>query len=168
MNTNLSIKLTGFGPAGLLGVLHKAVKRVSCPETQSAECTWRLEIIWEGGTAWTVQSVPTMTESGHEMGSLRIEESPESSLPQGFRRTDLDPGGLVVASCRIASASESGVTSDCAIALLDDANTGLVIATAPAPGAVVLWGWGHPAPRSEFDPSSFVWRRASTLPLSRG
>lgn len=158
MSAYLSIDLVNFGSAGLGSVIGKTLKHISWPERQLLECTWRLEIVWEGGTAWTVQSVSTMTESGHEMGSLRVEESFETSLPQDFRRLASHLDGFALAHCRIASASESGVTSDCAIALIDDADRELVIATAPSSGAVTLWRRGQPWPRTEFSPSSFVWR----------
>jgi hypothetical protein len=158
MKTHLAIDLVGFPPLGLAAALKKVLKRISWPQAQSSDCTWRLELVWEDGTAWTVQGVPTMTESGHEMGSLRIEASPESGLPQGFRRLELDSCGLVVSSCRMASVHEENVTSECAIALSDDAGSGIVIATAPATGAVALWRFGDQVPKTEFDQSMFAWR----------
>lgn len=159
MNDSLPIDLVGFGAAGPFGIFPRVIKRLSCPEGQLAECTWRLEVVWEGGAAWTIQGAPTVTGSGHEMGSIRIEESPESELPRGFSRVDLGQSGLVVSSLWVARAAECGVTSDCAIALLDRSNSGIIVATAPAPGAVVLWMWGCAPPRTEFDPTSFVWRQ---------
>jgi len=157
MNTHLSIDLVNFDRAGLGGTIGKTLKCVSWPERQASECTWQLEIIWEGGTVWTVRSKPTMTESGHEMGALQIEESHESSLSPDFIRAIMPIDDFVLAGYRIASALENNVILDCAISLIDGGGRELVISTAPASGAVSLCRWGEPRPKTEFDPSSFVW-----------
>lgn len=157
MSTHLSIDLVNFSPPGLEGTIGKALKCVSWPHRQSSKCTWQLEIIWDDGAVWTVRSKPTMTESGHEMGALQIEGSHESSLCPDSIRAILPIDDFVLAGYRIASASENDVISDCAISLIDGGGRELVITTAPASGAVSLCRWGEPWPKTEFDPSSFVW-----------
>lgn len=101
-----------------------------------------------------------MTDSGHEMGTIRIEQLPESSLPKSFDRTVLQPDGFTVAGIKIATASEGGVESDCAVALASDDGREFIVSTAPPPGAVVLIQPGQPCDRTEFLTSSFVWRFA--------
>lgn len=158
MTTHIALELVGFGPLGLKSAVGKTLKRISWPTTQSNECTWRLEVIWEGQVAWTITATPTLTESGHEMGSLRIEESPECSLPQDFRRRTSHFDDFVLEDFRVASAFEGGVATDCAISLGGAMETRLMIATAPAPGAVAFWENGRSGPKTEFDQKTFVWK----------
>lgn len=158
MSTTLPINLVGFNSDSLKGTIGRSLKGISWPETQSSECAWRLELLWGGGQTWVVQSVPTMTDSGHEMGSLRIEKVSGSSLGENFRRSSLSFSDFTLGEVKIASASESGVISDCAIALIGIDGMRLVVATAPAPGAVALLQPGKPHPKTEFTEASFVWR----------
>lgn len=160
MSTTLPINLVGFGPDSLRCTIGHSLKCISWPESQSSDCTWRLEVFWGRGETWIVQSVPTMTETGHEMGSLRIEKLSDLSFGQDSRRASLSFGDFTLHRIQIASASESGVISDCAIALIGVDGRQLVIATAPAPGAVALVHPGKAHPKTEFAESSLVWRPA--------
>ena len=156
------IKLIGFDQSGLSAAVGKTLTRISWPLGQSLECTWRLELLWDEGETWIVQGQPTMTDSGHEMSSVRVEKLSRSSLPEGLRRDSIELKGFVLRGIQVASALEAGVNSDCAVALHSTFGEVVVIATAPAPGAVtVQLGQGRLS-KTEFKQSDFVWRRVST------
>lgn len=155
----LPINLVGFKQIGPSGALGKTLIRMSWPSGQSLECAWRLELSWENDEVWIVQGQPTMTDSGHEMSSIRVEELPCSSLPEGFRRDAIDLKGFVLRDIQVASAMEDGVKSDCAIALFSTSGERVVMATAPAPGAIAVQIGGGHLPKTEFKQSDFVWRQ---------
>lgn len=87
MSIYLPIDFVGFGQHAIECAVGQGLKSINWPEGQSSECAWRLEIVWANGKAWVVRGVSTLTESGHEIGSLRVEELSESSLTEDFRRT---------------------------------------------------------------------------------
>lgn len=154
----LPIQLAGLSSRDLRDSRGNYVSRIAWPATQSSDCTWRLELIWQNGTVWTICGVPTMTDSGHEMGSLRIERTLAHLLPKELARKDANLNDVEVASVGIGTASEAGVTSDCGISLSDQGGTEWRIVTAPATGAVaVIWPDQAPPP-TEFSLPSIVWR----------
>lgn len=154
----LPIQLVGLTSSDLADYRGKKVSRIAWPASQSSDCTWYLELIWMDGTAWTMRSVPTMTESGHEMGSLRVERILARLLPTEFAKEEVSIDDLEIASVRIGTASEAGVRSDCGISLVDRGGSGLAVVTAPATGAVAVFWLGKDPPATEFLLSDFVWR----------
>lgn len=154
----LPIQLAGLTTKDLASCCGSKVSRIAWPAAQSSDRTWHLELIWLDGTAWTVRGVPTMTESGHEMGSLRVERTLASLLPGEFVREDVILNDLEVASISIGTASEAGVRSDCGISLSDRAGNEWAIVTAPAAGAVAVIWPGKAPPATEFMLSSFMWK----------
>lgn len=154
----LPLQLAGLTIKDLVGCSGNKLSGIAWPASQSSDCTWHLELIWQDGTIWTLCGIPTMTESGHEMGSLKVERSLAGSLPGEFAREDVSLNDLEVASISIGTASEAGVRSDCGILFRDQAGSEWAVVTAPATGAVVVIWPGEDSPATEFLLSSFVWR----------
>ena len=154
----LPIKLAGLTSKDLASCCGSELSRIAWPAAQSSDCTWHLELIWLDGTVWTVRGVPTMTESGHEMGSLRVERTLARPLPGEFAREAVILNDFKVASISIGTASEAGVRSDCGITLSDRAGNAWTVVTAPANGALAVIRPGEAPPATEFLLSSFVWR----------
>ena len=146
----LPIQLAGLSSRDLASCCGSRVSRIAWPAAQSSDCTWHLELIWLDGAVWTVRGVPTMTESGHEVGSLRVERTLAQSLPEEFARQNVIPSDLEVASISIGTASEAGVKSDCGISFSDRAGNEWAVVTAPATGAVAVIWPGEAPPATEF------------------
>lgn len=154
----LPVQLAGLSIRDLASCSGKRLSRIAWPAGQSSDCAWHLELIWQDGTVWTLCGIPTMTESGHEMGSLRVERSLVGFLPGEFAREDMSFNDEAVASISIGTASEGGVRSDCGILLRDRAGSEWAVVTAPATGAVAVIRPGEAPPATEFLLSSIVWR----------
>ena len=155
---HLPIQLAGLSSRDLASCCGSKVSRIAWPAAQSSDCTWHLELIWLDGTVWTVRGVPTMTESGHEMGSLRVERTLARPLPGEFARENVILNDLEVASISVGTASEAGVRSDCGISFSDRAGNEWTVVTAPATGAVAVIWPGEDPPATEFLLSSIMWR----------
>ena len=157
MTERLSIQFEERFGTGLERALGRRIQTISWPQGQSAACTWNLELEWDDGEAWTMRSLPQMTDSGHEMASLVIVESRITDLPDEFQREQMIPRDFYVTRIFVGVAEECGVRSECALRLSSKDGQDLVIATAPASGAVGAWDPRDPPPRTEFPPDSYEW-----------
>jgi len=167
MNNYIPIELKGFGDEGLDGFKGKKIISLNFPKTQSPKSgIWYLEICWEGGESWKINSNFTDTEKYFDVASIVIEQTMQSLADVSCEIRTLEPVDFVLRECRIATDyTDEADVSDCAIALISENSKELLIATAPAPGAVTFlfyqWLYGDDYPCIGCYLSGLRWRKSN-------
>jgi len=163
----IPIELKGFDEKGLDGFKGKKILSLRFPKKQSPKSgIWYLEIYWEGGETWRVNSNFTDTDSNFDVASIFVEKTMQSLDDISCEIKTLSLVDFVLKECRIAAdyTDETDV-SDSAIALISENYQELLIVKAPATGAVTFffyqWFCGDDYPCVGCHLSGLRWRKSS-------